>query len=589
MSARTPDAVRRLLTLLAASLLAVACESPYQDRGILSQDVADRLGTLEGGAGELGQSLPPLPPPVDPPSPEELAGLDPAQRRQPVDLAEVRAAVLENNLGIKVARIDPAIANERVRRERARFEWTFGIAADGGRDVNFEPPLQAELWNAEVRPNLNVPLADGGQLDLDWRMLYFDNELNSLDPDEGTGYQSVPRVSLTQPVLRGGGRLVAESGILLAEFGQRRVEVRTRLQVQQLLVEAERAYWRAFGANRAFEISLESYRRALEQVKVARRLAEARMAATTEVVKASYLAVSQVDDVIAASEMLRTRTRLLKQAMNRPDLPLDDSVSVDFRSGPELVQYRFSPGTVLDTALRRRSELLEAELAVAESTLGIQVARNGLLPKLDAFGTAAPVGFGSSLGSAIGGSGQDGLLDFAFTAGIRLQVPLGNEAAKADLRSALYQRLRELATAQDRRLSITRDVHDAVSRTRTGWQAVVATRQGIDLASRAYEGVRTLYERRAATITDLTQSLLQLAEAQRAEATAVVGYQVALLDLSDAAGMVPGRAGLSIDTDIPLPSPESGDPGEDSEAFLEIPALLEAPRQEPSGAGAPTR
>jgi hypothetical protein len=62
-----------------------------------------------------------------------------------------------------------------------------------------------------------------------------------------------------------------------------------------------------------------------------------------------------------------------------------------------------------------------------------------------------------------------------------------------------------------------------------------------------------------------------------------------LLDLSDAAGMVPGRAGLSIDTDIPLPSPESGDPGEDSEAFLEIPALLEAPRQEPSGAGAPTR
>jgi hypothetical protein len=42
--------------------------------------------------------------------------------------------------------------------------------------------------------------------------------------------------------------------------------------------------------------------------------------------------------------------------------------------------------------------------------------------------------------------------------------------------------------------------------------------------------------------------------------------------------MVPGRAGLSIDTDIPLPSPESGDPGEDPEAFLEVPPLLQAPR-----------
>ena len=578
MSAPSPG--RAALALAVALAAGVAgCDSPYQDRGILSKDVAGRLDRLDGGGLEqLGEAGPLPPSTAAPPKPEELAALEAGQRRAPLDLADVRAAVLENNLGIKVARIDPAMANERVRRERARFEWTFGILADGGRDVNFEPPLQAELWNAEVRPNLNVPLADGGQLDVDWRLLYFNNELNSLDPDEGTGYQSVPRVSLTQPILRGGGRLVAESGILMAEFGQRRVEVRTRLQVQQLLVEAERGYWRAFGASRAFEIALESYRRAVEQVSVAERLAEARMASGAEVVKARYLAVSQVDDVIAASELLRSRSRLLKQSMNRDDLPLDDSVVLEFRSGPELVQYRFSPQTVLDVALRRRSEMLEAELAIAESTLGIQVAQNGLLPKLDAYGTVAPVGFGDTLGSAVGGSGQNGLLDLAFNAGVRLQVPLGNEAAKADLRSALYQRLRELATSQDRRLSITRDVHDSISRTRTGWQAVVATRQGVELASRAYEGVRILYERRASTITDLTQSLLQLADAQRAEAASVVSYQLALLDLSDAAGMVPGRAGLSIDTDIPLPSPESADPGSDPDAFLEVPALLEAPR-----------
>jgi outer membrane protein TolC len=579
-------ALRLALPLPAA---VAGCESsPYQDRGILSRDVSDKINRLDGGGLEQLGDAGPLPvPAADPPRPEELAALEPGQRRQPLDLTDVRAAVLENNLGIKVARIDPAIANERVRRERARFEWTFGILADGGRDVNFEPPLQAELWNAEVRPNLNVPLADGGQLDVDWRLLYFNNELNSLDPDEGNGYQSVPRVSLTQPILRGGGRLVNESGILLAEFGQRRVEVRTRLQVQQLLVEAERGYWRAYGASRAFEIALESYRRAVEQVAVAQRLADARMAAGAEVVKARYLAVSQVDDVIAASELLRSRTRLLKQSMNREDLPLDDSVVVDFRSGPELLQYRFSPQTVLDVALRRRSELLEAELAIAESTLGIQVAQNGMLPKLDAYGTVAPVGFGSTLGNAVGGTGQDGLLDLAFNAGVRLQIPLGNEAAKADLRAAMYQRLRELATGQDRRLSITRDVHDAVSRTRTGWQSVVATRQGVELAARAYDGVRTLYERRAATITDLTQSLLQLAEAQRSEATAVVGYQLALLDLTDAAGMVPGRAGLSIDTDLALAAPESADPGSDQEAFLEVPALLAAPVPQGNGGRAP--
>jgi hypothetical protein len=169
----------------------------------------------------------------------------------------------------------------------------------------------------------------------------------------------------------------------------------------------------------------------------------------------------------------------------------------------------------------------------------------------------------------------------AFNSGLRLQVPLGNEAAKADLRAALYRRLRELASGQDRRLSIAREVHDAVSRTKTGWQAVLATRQAVDLASRAYDGVRILYEKRAATITDLTQSLVQLADAQRSEATAVVSYQLVLLDLADATGMVPGRAGLSIDTDISLPAPEAGDPGSDPDAFLKVPSLLEAQRSAP--------
>jgi len=583
MSRRSPAC--RALGFASVIAALAGCDSPYQRQGILSDEVAHRLSTYGNGdlsaLGEVG----PLPASdLAPPSPEELAGLEPGQRSEALELASVRAAVLENNLGIKVVRIDPAIANERVLRERAKFEWTFGIEADGGRDVNFAPPLQAEIWNGEVRPNLNVPLADGGQLDVDWRLLYFDDQFPSLVPQDSNGYQSVPRFSLTQPLLRGAGRLVNESSILLAEFGQRRVEVRTRLAVQQLLVEAERTYWRAYGARRAFDIAVESYRRAVEQVGVAQSLAEARMAAATEVVKARFLAVSQVDDVIIASELFRARSRELKQAMNLPDVPLDDSVVLTFATEPERRQYSFLPQAVLDTALRQRTEMLEAELAIAESTLGVQVAQNGMLPKLDAFGTAAPVSFGQSLGDAVGGGGADGSTIFSFNAGVRFELPLGNEAARSDLRAALYRRLKELATSQDRRLTITREVYDAVSRAGTGWQALIATRQATELASRAYDGVRALYERRAATITDLTQSLLQLAQAQRSEAGAEVRYQLALLDLSDAAGLVPGRAGLSIDSDIPLPTPESGDPGSDPDAFLRVPPLLEAERTQPGSA-----
>ncbi|MFM8873363.1 MAG: TolC family protein, partial [Phycisphaerales bacterium] len=346
------------ISMSVAAVLAAGCDSPYQRQGILSDEVKTRLQSVERGDPAAFGEAGPLPPSsIEPPSPEELALLEPGQRGERVDLAGVRAATLEHNLGIKVVRIDPAIANERVLRERAKFEWTFGLVADGGRDVNYVPPLQQDLWNAEVRPNLNVPLATGGQLDVDWRLMYFDDQDPTLVSDEAMGYQSAPRVTMTQPLLRGGGRLVNESSILLAEFGQRRVEVRTRRMVQQLLLDAERAYWRAYGARRAFDVALESYRRAVEQVSVAERLAAARTAAATEVIKARYLAVSQVDDVIAASERFRARSRELKQAMNRPDIPLDDSVVLEFGSDPELRRYTFVPLAVLDMALAPPSTL----------------------------------------------------------------------------------------------------------------------------------------------------------------------------------------------------------------------------------------
>ena len=571
----------------AAALLLAACDSPYQHRGMLSDDVSERLRTMDPAALDTLGDAPPVPvADAKPPSADELTALQPGQRKQPLDLTAVRASVLENNLGIRVSRLEPAIASERVQRERAKYEWTFGLIADGGRDVDFAPPLQQELWNGSVRPNLNIPLATGGTLDVDWKLMYFNDQLNSLVPGDNDGWQSVPRISMAQPLLRGGGRLVSENSILVAEFGQRRIEIRTRMAVHQSLVDAERAYWRAYGASRAFEIALESYRRAEAQVGVAERLAQAKLAAPAEITKAKYLAISQIDQVIRASELFRSRSRLLKQAMNRTDIPMDDSVVLELASGPELVQYRFKAETVLDTAYRQRTELLEAEFAIAESTLGVQVAQNGLMPRLDAFGTVAPTGFGQSLGTAIVDTGTDSTTAVAFNAGLRLQVPLGNEAAKADMRAALYQRLKELATARDRRLSITREVWDSISRTNTGWQSVLATRQGVALAGAAYDGVRRLYEKRAATITDLTQSLLQLADAQRAETVSVVEYQLALLDLTDAAGLVPGRAGLSYDA-VPLPAPESGEPGSDPDAFLRLPPpLLRGPDAAPAGAPA---
>ena len=99
MSRRSPAC--RAIGFASVIAALAGCDSPYQRQGILSDEVAHRLSTSGNGdlsaLGEVG----PLPAPdLVPPSPEDLAGLEPGQRSEALDLASVRAAVLENNLGI---------------------------------------------------------------------------------------------------------------------------------------------------------------------------------------------------------------------------------------------------------------------------------------------------------------------------------------------------------------------------------------------------------------------------------------------------------------------------------------------------------
>ena len=84
-----------------------------------------------------------------------------------LSLADVRSAVLANNLDLRTALVDPAIARANLSAEEAKFENVFFASYDRSNNSVFADlatgqPAETEAFDAGLR----IPLATGGDINL---------------------------------------------------------------------------------------------------------------------------------------------------------------------------------------------------------------------------------------------------------------------------------------------------------------------------------------------------------------------------------------------------------------------------------------
>src|SRR6185295_5570959 len=97
-----------------------------------------------------------------------------------------------------------------------------------------------------------------------------------------------------------------------------------------------------------------------------------------------------------------------------------------------------------EMALDHRMEMLDLELQIAAETAAVAFARNDMLPLVVLQYTYNINGLGSNFDDSFSMVRDNNFADHAI--GLHMEVPLGNGAARARLRSVLAQRLQTLAT-----------------------------------------------------------------------------------------------------------------------------------------------
>ncbi|HRQ04447.1 MAG TPA: TolC family protein [Nitrosomonas halophila] len=474
-----------------------------------------------------------------------------------LSIPEIRKIALENNLSLKIANIEPVIAETAVGEERAKFDNIIfananlrhldapGIGGDNVKLSSSNPllndqrvklslePQKLEQLNAEA--GIAIPLRTGGVVTLS-SPIERKITKGQLDSDE---FRSALRFSISQPLLRNAGIAVNEASINIAHYERRAVDMRTRLQSIRVISIIDKAYWELYAAWAELDVRRQQYDLANQNLAMVQRRVDEGLTAAIEISRAEIGVTDRVESLIIANTKLKLNQRQLKFLLNDQTYTIDSDIHIVPTTTPTLLYYNLDRKQIASLALDGRLELLELELRLAADLTRIEFLENQTLPlfTLDySYGALSNSrgSFSQTYEDAINNRFND------WSIGLRFELPMTNEARRMQLQRAVQQRIQRLTTKTLQEQVVLREIYDVFDQVEQNWQRILATRQQVILAGINYEAELKQFKEGLRTMTEVLEMLTLLGEAQIKEINAVRDYQAALIDLAYATGTLLG-------------------------------------------------
>ncbi len=468
-----------------------------------------------------------------------------------LSLEECRALMLENNLDLKVELINPAIAAERVSQEEAQFEATFS-ATTGYNKMNSPVASTLDISGSSVENlstdlGVNIPLRTGGTIKFD--LVDNKSKTDSIFSIFNPSYDTDLTASISQPFLRNAGNRVNTYGIRIAEYNRQITDAQTKLAAIRIIADVDRAYWRLYAARRLLDVRKKQYELAQDLFEQAERFVEVGVKPQIEVIRTRANVAEKLEAIISAQNDVLDTERDLKRMLNKTGLGMESKTVLIPSTEPDPVHYELQRDKMVANALENRMEMLELELQLAQDASTIDYRRNQTLPLVTLEYRYNINGLGPTRGDS-----YDLLLDNDFNdhrIGLQVSIPLGNESAKSQLRQAIYERAKRLASKESKKAQIKYEVLQQIDKLEANWQQILASRQTTILQDQQYQAERRQFELGLVTSTDVRNAQTDLADAQRLEILALTNYQIGLVDLAYATGTLLGAAKVEWEPIVP--------------------------------------
>lgn len=359
-------------------------------------------------------------------------------------------------------------------------EPTSSILDAGGTVARLEQDLREGEYGVRKK------LKNGTEVSLSNRLSTLDSNSTFLRPGFNPQSGSEVILSISHPLLRGGGYHYNTAGIKIAMLDSKIGVTEYLRQLEQYLLEISRTYWGVYLARANFvqkRAAVDMTSRIVDQLEARAQVDPE--ANASELLRARSSVAERNAALVRAEMSIRLAEDRLRTLVSGPDFALGKTTEIVPCSRPILAEPRENVAEVVRAAISNRPELLEAFYQTQAAGIRRDLSKNELLPTLDLILEVSKAGIGRNrrLGEAWGDQwdhGTGGIAGFSF------EMPLERNFSKARYdrrRHELRQQLYNLKTAIDNvaleALVAYRELQTAYRDMQGKYQAVVATREEI--------------------------------------------------------------------------------------------------------------
>lgn len=478
-------------------------------------------------------------------SPAPVVRLD---ERRAVELA------LGKTLSIKLGllqregdRFSLRVARQQLR-PRVDFASTSGQTRTLSNAEDEDPRLQADRAATTYGPQVTWRVPTGGEFSYSWNtsLGVARETVDDLRGDRSTTLETGWTVSLSQPLLRGGGWTVGRSGLKQAEIADRLSQLNLRATVIGAVNEVLGAYRTFVQAKEAASIARLSLGRGKRTLEVSRELLDAGRISRSEGTQAEA-------DVAGRELALITAVNFEDSSRLRLARLLDEPSSVQFEVQPpeKVERVTAQVGTALAIAHRSRIDFSASQLDGEAAKLGLAVARNSQLWDLRLAATRTQ----SSLHNATSSfqTAYDGLRrpDKQETfVGLTLKVPLwGDLERRQALLSANIAVRQHALRHENLRQDIEAQVIDHIRNLEAAGKFLEIARQSRELAAKAVDDESFRFRSGLSSILNVARLEDGFVSAQTGELGALLGYLNAVTGLDETLGVTLQTWKVTLDSD----------------------------------------
>ena len=479
-----------------------------------------------------------------------------------LSMDEAVRLALEQNLGIRIQRLDPQIQDTAVAQSRSF--WSPNLGSSLSRVSNNYPAtgvIQPAYGNGTTNANISLAqtLPWGGNYTAGWinQRLTTTNILQNYSPQIYSNVQ----FNYTQPLMRN----FSIDQIRQQVKQSTRFRELSDIQLQAVVTSTTRAvrdaYWDLVYAISNLKAQQQSLQLSQQFLKDNQKRVEIGTLAPIDIVQAQAEVASNEQGVIVADASIKTSQDNLRALILDPGQPDFWNITFEPTDAASFAEQALDVDAAVRNALDKRTDLLAAKNTLAVGDINMKFLKNQILPDINVQANYGALSYGGTqlsaadltnigLGviparSVISQRGYGTVLGDVFTnaypqwtLGVQIGYPLGSSTVQANLARARLQYQQAETQMKNLELQIATQVRLAARNVATNIKRVQSARASRELQEKKLDAEEKKLAAGMSQSFFVFQAQRDLAVARVAEIQAISDYNKSLVDF-DAVQMVP--------------------------------------------------